>query len=64
MNTTKTISILWSISLLSIGIVTLIFAGSNIAGIKLPDICIRIFGIVEVIALPILMYTSIKKCQK
>lgn len=55
----KTISRLWSIALLVLSIATLIYAGSNIAGIKLPDICIQILGIVELITLPILVYTSI-----
>lgn len=60
----KSITRLWCIALLSIGIATLIYAGCNIAGIKLPDICIRILGIVELIALPVLAYTSIKKFKK
>ncbi|MCI8426694.1 MAG: hypothetical protein HFJ03_03995 [Lachnospira sp.] len=64
MNNMKTITILWSIALLCISIATLIYAGSNIAGIKLPDVCIRILGIVELIALPVLAYTSIKKFKK
>lgn len=62
--TIKTITRLWCIALLIISIATLIYAGSNIAGIKLPDICIRILGIVELIALPVLAYTSIKKFKK
>ena len=62
--TLKTITRLWCIALLVISIATLIYAGSNIAGIKLPDICIRILGIVELIALPVLAYTSIKKRGK
>ena len=64
MNNMKTITILWSIALLCISIATLIYAGSNIAGIKLPDVCIRILGIVELIALQVLAYTSIKKFKK
>ncbi len=47
-----------------IGIATLILAGSNVIGLKLPDIAVRIIGIVDLIALPVLAYTSVKKVRK
>ncbi len=47
-----------------IGIATLILAGSNIIGIELPDIAVRIIGIVNLVALPVLAYTSVKKVKK
>lgn len=57
----KNTTLLWSISLLIISIVTLIWAGSNIIGIELPDIMIRILGVLDIISIPVLVYTSIKR---
>lgn len=57
-------TLLWSISLIVIGVATLILAGSNIIGIELPDVIVRIIGIVDLIALPVLAYTSVKKFKK
>ena len=56
--------LIWSISLMVIGIATFILAGSNIIGFKLPDILVRVLGIVDLIALPFLGYTTIKKHNK
>ena len=47
-----------------IGIATFILAGSNIIGIELPDIVIRIIGTIDLIALPFLAYTTVKKIKK
>lgn len=55
---------IWSISLMVIGIATFILAGSNIIGFKLPDIAIRVLGIVDLIALPFLAYSTVKKVKK
>ena len=56
--------LIWCLSLMVIGIATLILAGSNVIGLKLPDIAVRIIGIVDLIALPVLAYTSVKKVRK
>ena len=56
--------LIWSISLMVIGIATFILAGSNIIGFKLPDIAIRVLGIVDLIALPFLAYSTVKKVKK
>ncbi len=56
--------LIWCLSLMVIGIATLILAGSNIIGIELPDIAVRIIGIVNLVALPVLAYTSVKKVKK
>lgn len=56
--------LVWSISLMIIGIATFILAGSNIIGIELPDIVIRIIGTIDLIALPFLAYTTVKKLRK
>ena len=52
--------LLWSMSLLVIGIATVILAGSNIIGIALPDIAVRITGVIDLIALPVLAYTTVE----
>lgn len=57
----RKVEILWGISLLIISIVTLILVGSNIIGFQLPDIVIRILGILALISIPVLVYTSKSK---
>ena len=54
---------IWSISLMVIGIATFILAGSNIIGLEVPDVAVRILGILYLIALPFLAYTTIKKIK-
>ncbi len=60
----KTNDLMWSLSLLIIGVATVILAGSNVIGIELPDVVVRIIGIVDLITLPFLAYTSVKKLKK
>lgn len=60
----KKLNFLWGISLFVIGTATIVLAGSNLIGMALPDIVIRIVGIVNLVALPILVFTSIKKFKK
>jgi len=60
----KKYDFLWSISLLSIGIAAFILAGANIVGIELPDIAVRILGIVDLISIPVLVYSTVKKAKK
>lgn len=60
----ETNDLMWSLSLLIIGIATVILAGSNVIGIELPDVAVRIIGIVDLIALPVLAYATIKKLKK
>ena len=54
---------IWSISLIviGIGIATFILAGSSVIGIELPDIAVRIIGVIDLIALLFLIYTSVMK---
>ena len=52
---------LWGLSLIIISVVTIILAVCNIAGIGLPDAAVRIMGVLDICALPVLVYTSIKK---
>lgn len=56
--------LLWSISLLVIGLATIILTGLNISGIDVPDIVVRIIGVIDLLALPVLVYTTVKKIKK
>ncbi len=56
--------LMWSLSLLIIGIATIILAGSNIIGIELPDAAVRIIGVVDLISLPVLAYSTVTKIKK
>ncbi len=57
----KTVGIAWPVSLIVIGIATLIHAGSRLMGIVLPDAVVRTAGIADILALPVLAFTSVKK---
>ena len=56
--------LLWSISLLVIGLATIILTGLNIIGTDVPDIVVRIIGVIDLLALPVLAYTTVKKFKK
>ncbi len=58
------IDLMWSISLLVMGITAIILNGSNVIGIELPDVMARIVGAIGLVALPFLVYSSIKKFNK
>lgn len=52
---------LWSLSLTVVCLCSLIWAGSGISGRQLPDVWIRVLGILDLIGVAVLAYTSIKK---
>ncbi len=56
--------LMWSFSLLIIGVATVILVGSNIIGIELPDVATRIIGIMDLVALPMLAYSTVKRIEK
>ena len=56
----KKVRILWSASLLIIACVTFIISVSNMASLELPDIAKRIVGIIDLLSIPVLVYSSIK----
>ena len=60
----NTNDLIWGCSLLVIGIVTLILAGSGMIGIDLPDVAVRILGIIDLAAIPFLAYSSVRKFRK
>lgn len=57
----KVNTILWSLSLIVISIVTLIWAVCNIFGPELSDTAVRILGALDICAIPVLIFTSIRK---
>lgn len=54
----------WGLSLAVIGITVLILAGSAVTGIDLPDRLIRLAGAAGIIALPVLVFTTVRKTGK
>ena len=60
----KNINVFWSLSLLIISVCTIILAGSNIIGIELNDVLTRVLGILDLVCLPMLVFTTIKKIKK
>lgn len=51
---------MWGISLLIVGIATIINSFSSIIGIELPDLLKRGIGVIVIVALPVLVYSSVK----
>ena len=50
----------WGLSLFLNSVIAVILAVCNIAAIDLPDVAVRIMGVMEICAIPVLVYTSIK----
>ena len=59
----KKLNAMWSKSLMAIGIATFILVGSGIVGIDLPDIIARTLGLIGLIALPFLVFSTVKKLK-
>lgn len=56
--------LLWSLSLIVIGSATIILSGLKFLEIDLPDMVVRIIGVIELMAIPVLAYTTVKKVKK
>ena len=56
----KKFPVLWGVSLLTIGVITLVISFSNIFGVELPDVLKIVLGVTDLIALFVLVYTSIR----
>jgi hypothetical protein len=56
----KTYRIIWSCSLLAISIITIFITVCNFAGVELSDVVKRILGIVDLCAVPVLIFVSVK----
>ena len=59
----KKINIMWSLRLIIIGVATIILAGANIIGIELSDIAARILGVLDLVSLSVLAFSTVKKAQ-
>ncbi len=55
---------MWGISVFVAGIATMILVGSNLVGVRLPDMVVRITGVLDSIALFALAFLSAKKLIK
>ncbi len=60
----ENVNVFWSLSLLIISVCTIILAGSNIIGIELNNVLTRVLGILDLVCLPVLVFTTIKKIKK
>ena len=54
----------WGLSLFVISVIALILAVCNMAEIRLPDVVVRIMGVLDICVIPVFVYTSIKNIMK
>lgn len=59
----KKLHISWCVSLFLIGLATIVLAGSRIVGIELNDTVVTILGVTDLLALPVLVFTTVKKMK-
>ncbi|MBQ3861987.1 MAG: hypothetical protein IIU08_05050 [Clostridia bacterium] len=59
----KTANLLWSLSLILIGISALVLAAGSIFGIELGDVLVRILGGTALLMLPVLAFTTVVKIK-
>lgn len=59
----KIINTIWSISLIIIGIATIFLVGGNVFAIELPDMIVRTVGIIDLVSLPFLVFSTVKKAK-
>ncbi|MBQ2830492.1 MAG: hypothetical protein IJF15_05700 [Oscillospiraceae bacterium] len=59
----KKINMMWAASLMVIGVVTIMLAGSDIIGIKLPDVMVRVLCVIDLLVLPALVFSTVKKMK-
>lgn len=56
--------LLWTISLLVICCITIIWTVCSFAGVTIPDVAVRIMGILDLCAIPVLIYSTVKSKRK
>lgn len=61
---TDKLDLVWSICLIIIGLGALIVSLNDVFDLGFPDTLIRPIGIVDLITLPVLAFTTVKKVQK
>ncbi len=61
----KNIAIVWRISLCILSVATIFIVGANMIESELSDMIIRIAGIIDLIALPVFAFATVKRfCKK
>lgn len=59
----KTTNLLWSFSLVVLGICTIVLAGANLLRIEQSDFITRGVGLIDLAALSIFAYATVKKLK-
>lgn len=59
----KPIDLCWAFSLIVIGACTVIRFGAEILGFELPDLAVYLIGFTDLIALPVLAFTTVRKVK-
>lgn len=54
----------WGFSLMVISVITLVIAVTRILDISMPDTLIRVLGMIELIALPVFAFTTVKRFKE
>lgn len=56
----KNYKMAWNVSLLTISFITIVMSISNVSESGLPDALTRVLGVVDLCAVVVLVYTSVK----
>lgn len=59
----KIMTIVMSVSMALIGVSTIINTGANLLGLPLPDLVIRLLGVVQLLSLGTLAWSTVKKVR-
>ena len=59
----KLLTLLWSFSLMAVGLCSLALSLSKLLSFPLPDLITRVIGIVNLVSLPLLVYSSVQKAR-
>ncbi len=57
----RLLNVLWGVSLAVIGVGTFVISAASLAGIDLPDILVRILGIADLAALPVMVWAMVRR---
>lgn len=64
MKNKRAATVMWGLLLVILSIITLIISITNIIGIDLPDTLRRILGILDLVALPVMIFFFVKRFGK
>ena len=57
----RNVNLIWVISLILVAVTSFLLAGDELFDFNLPDSVIRILGIIDLISLPVLIFSTIQK---